>query len=142
MFFRHGFIRESAEILQAFPTVSMVGLRGRCGRQVFAKLPTERLDDVEFFRSRSNMLGDHHGYSYNPGLRRLSDWRRLGPFARIGVEGEVSWLAKMLGYVTAHLENPAVRHLGEERHVVDKRTPKKSRILMVARNWKRSRGSA
>ena len=140
-FFRGGFLSESLPVLSAFPAATAVCLRGRAQNARFQNLPAERLDGVRFFRARSDSPGDLHGYSYNPGLRRIADWRRVGPFADIGGEGDVSWLFKMLGCATAHLESPAVRHLGDTRHVADAKKPKRSRVAVAARAWRRSRAS-
>ncbi len=70
-----------------------------------------------------------HGFTFNPSLRRLSDYRRLGSFARHWVEaypGEVganfeagaSVFYHQLGFRAAILDNAGyVRHIGYGRHV-------------------------
>lgn len=130
-FFRGGFIAESFAVLNAYPKVSAVMLRGRDETADLWKLPYESIDGVEFFRTYPNLHKDFFGYGYNPGLRRLADYQRIAPFADIGTEREVSVVFKLLGFATAHLEAPAVRHLGYNRHVPDAAEPPRHQ------RWKR-----
>ena len=75
-----------------------------------------------------------HGFTFNPGLRRLSDYRLLGgsyekqprtmyvvaktPTAALPFEVEASAFYHRLGYRAFILEEGGyVRHIGEDRHV-------------------------
>ena len=122
-FFRGGFIAESFAVLSACPKASAVMLRGRDENHSFGKLPYENTDGVDFFLALPTLHKYYFGYSYNPGLRRLADYKSIAPFADIGTEREVSFVFKRLGFITAHLEAPAVRHLGDNRHVPDAAEP-------------------
>ena len=124
LFFRGGFIRESFVVLQQFPKASTVFLRGRDERHELHELPYEEHKGVMFFRSRPESHRMLFGYGYNPGLRRMSDYRRVAPLAKIGGEGMVSYVFKQLGFYSAHLEIPAVVHLGWRQRTQKKTRPK------------------
>ena len=112
LFFRTGFIRESHVLLQKFPKVSAVMLRGRDTHHKNHAAKYEELDGIMFFRSRINGDQITDGINYNPGLRRMKDYWRIAPTADIGNEGAVNEIFKRLGFCTAYLEIPATLHLG------------------------------
>ena len=124
-FFRTGFIAESFILLQEFPKVSVVFLRGRDERKELRELSSEEIDSVMFVRTYPKLHKQFFGYGYNPGLRRIADYQRIAPIAKIGNEGLVSVVFKMLGYSSAHLEIPATVHLGWGRSAL---TPAKKTL--------------
>lgn len=133
-FFRSGFIAESARVLAARPEVSMVGLRPRAELNPRVReTPVERLDDaegaLEYFALDPTLHPEYFGYSFNPGLRRLADFRRFAPVAALGAEEDVSYAFKQAGFRMANLETAAVRHLGDGRHVDDPTKHAKARTL-------------
>lgn len=90
-FFRSGFIAESHAILEAFPKVSMVGLRPRTElNPLVRKMPKQALGEVGYFMLDPSLHPEYFSYSFNPGLRRLSDYHTHRPFAVIGPEHDVS----------------------------------------------------
>ena len=130
LFVRSGFIAESFAILDAFPDVSMVGLRPRAElNPLIRDMPAERLGDIAFFRLDPARHPEYFSYSFNPGLRRMADYRRFAPMAGIGREEDISYVFKKAGFRIANLEVPAVRHIGDERHVDDPTSPRKARSL-------------
>lgn len=135
-FLRGGFIGESFTVLNAHPQVSAVMLCGRGEHRKLKQLPLETLDGVKYFRARPGMHRYFWGCSYNPGLRRMSDYRRIAPIAKIGGENEVSVVFQMLGFATAHLEIPAVRHLGGERHIPDATMSAASSLRKTMHRWR------
>ena len=136
-FLRGGFIGESFAVLNAHPQVSVVSLRGRGARKQLKTLPSEQIDGVEYFRARPGMHRYFGGYSYNPGLRRMSDYHRIAPIAAIGGENEVSFVFQQLGFVIAYLELPAVRHLGDGRHIPDAAiSPVNSPVRQTIHRWR------
>jgi uncharacterized protein YecA (UPF0149 family) len=75
-----------------------------------------------------------HGFSFNPGLRRLSDYRKLGSYsgqkltitnvvpltaaAAMPYEVETNLFYYRLGYHAVILDQTGyVRHIGDDRHV-------------------------
>lgn len=132
-FTRGGFIAESRAILAARPDVSMVGLRPRAElNPLVRETPGESLPGetpVAFFALDPTKHPEYFSYSFNPGLRRAADARRIGPFQPLGHEQDVSYAFKRAGFRIANLEKPAVEHIGWERHVVDPTAPDKPKTL-------------
>ena len=136
-FFRTGFIAESRRILAARPEISMVGLRPRLelNPRVRDSAPLTLEDGrpggaVPYFELDPSLHPEYFSYSFNPGLRRMSDARAIGPFAPIGREEDVSYAFKKQGFRIANLEAPAVRHLGDGRHVLDPTSKPKPRNFL------------
>ena len=136
-FFRTGFVAESFVLLEALPTASTVLLRGRDEHLKLHKLKGEEINGVKFFRTHPKTHRLLWGYAYNPGLRRMADYRRIAPLAKIGDEGSVSFAFKCLGFATAHLEIPAVYHIGWGRHAHNPKTDKPENFLnRKFRRWR------
>lgn len=129
-FFRSGFIEESMVLLEAFPNISMV-LNRRRGQTPMSDLiyqgEIQKYQGIEF--RCAPMLAHPHwlGYSFNPGLRRLSDYKKMGSFGRWGVEIDASIFFKRQGMTMATLEDPACETTGGKRHVKDP---------ALTRNWR------
>lgn len=129
-FFRNGFLQESATLLSLYPDVSMVGLRSRDDLNPRMRgVPTENCGEFNFYFYDPSRHPEYFSYCFNPGLRRLEDYKRIGPFARLGHEPDISYAFKKAGFRMAALENPAVRHTGWDCHVDDPHQPKRSRSL-------------
>jgi hypothetical protein len=75
-------------------------------------------------------FGTWHGFAFNPGLRRLADYERLGSYAQVvtfdpdrpwEAERQIGVEYKARGFYTTVLTNNDgkgyVRHIGENRHV-------------------------
>jgi hypothetical protein len=131
-FLRSGFIRESMDLLERIANISVVGLRPRLELNPLVRnLPSERAGGVNFFRYDPALHPEYFSYSFNPGLRRLSDYQKLGPFARLGHEPDVSYAFKKAGFRMAGLEVPAVRHIGWDRHIDDPYQPKRATGMLT-----------
>ena len=128
IFFRSGFVEESLLLLEGLPTVSTVKCRRRGQNPthdfVTSAAPLSRLRGVEFRQPALDAHPVWGGYSFNPGLRRLSDYRRLGSFAACGHEIDISRWFKQHGMGIASLEHPACETTGGMlRHVHDEFAP-------------------
>ncbi len=123
-----GFLADSHVLLEEFPEISLVSLRSRTevNRRI-RNAPALRHGSVNYFRADPKLHPEYFGYSFNPGLRRLSDYRRVGPFADYYGERQISYCFKVLGYTTAYLEPACVTHIGDGRHVNDPTTKRRSR---------------
>ncbi len=126
-FFRSGFIEESLLLLERVERISAVICRREGQNPDHDKLVhsagVRRTRDVEF---RQPALDAHElwgGYSFNPGLRRLADYRRIGSFSACGHEFEASQWFKRNGMGIAILEHPACETTGHGRHVRDHLAP-------------------
>ena len=124
-FFRAGFIEESFSLLSEDGRLSMVALRDQSEYGVVVFGPEQIsatgirycvADDRP--RSQNHMCGLH----LNPGLRRMSDYRMVGPYAELAAvprEVTVSEAYRDQGLRVGLLREPAVRHIGDGRHVRD-----------------------
>ncbi|WP_118133201.1 glycosyltransferase family 2 protein [Oceanicella sp. SM1341] len=129
-FFRKGFIAESARILEARPDISMVSLRDLQELNPLVRgSELEEVGGVPCYPLDTRLHPEYFGYSFNPGLRRLSDFRAAAPIEAIGGEEDISYWFRKRGFRYAVLGNPAVRHIGWERHVDDPTKPRRPRSL-------------
>lgn len=129
-FLRSGFIAESIAILDEFENVSMVGLRPRHELNPRVRdSPKSQLGDLEFFHLDPKAHPEYFSYSFNPGLRRMADLIPMLPMAETGCEHDISYQFKKRGFHIANLEHPAVRHIGDERHVPDPTTRPKPKTF-------------
>jgi hypothetical protein len=140
-FFRPGLLDDSIKVLEALPNVSMVsaiatGILDELD-DVVVNCPLSQMNGVDFFRIPIEAHPLWFGYSLNPGLRRTSDYRKLGNFSAIGHEPELSLYFKSLGMSIAVLKEPAYTHIGEGRHVPDPVAPieKSSAFLSYFKNY-------
>lgn len=124
-FYRSGFMRESLDVLESDPRVHQVQLRdlwannGHPPDRARYQSPSGvwyRLVSTDF---RAWNGSRWHGFSFNPGLRRIADYRALGSYAAIGHEEQISAAYHRLGLRAAILEESAVEHIGDDRHVND-----------------------
>lgn len=130
-FYRAGFMERSRALLEANPLTLLVWLRAwndTNGMPLAGWAP-----DRSWGVMAVNYCGCWHGFTFNPGLRRLSDYQRLGcyskqkftmhyeavvPSAALPYEAEASVFYYRLGYRAVILnETGFVRHIGGERHV-------------------------
>jgi hypothetical protein len=129
-FFRSGFIGESEVILRARPELSLVGLRSRAEQNPRVRnMPVETIGDLKYFVLDPTLHPEYFSYCFNPGLRRTADYLKVGPFAPMGPEDQVSYEFKKAGFAIANLEEPAVRHIGDGRHVHDPTQYKKAKTV-------------
>ncbi len=127
-FFRNGFIAESFLVLEGRPDVSVVCLRPRSEQNKLVRdAPRESVAGVAMFTLDPSFHPEYFSYSFNPGLRRMKDYYAIGPFAPLGHEEDVSYYFKRAGFRLANLEEPAVRHIGDDRHVLDPTQPKRAK---------------
>ena len=133
-FFRSGFIEESLLLLKGDPSITTVLCR-RPGQNplidvIFENSPLQSINHV-LYRKPSPWFDPHWGgYSFNPGLRRLSDYQLLESFSRWGDEIDASLYFKLRGRTIAILAEPACETSGEER-----RLPKKSVDRSLRAKW-------
>lgn len=147
-FYRHRFIEDSMKILESDPNVLQAWLRSyhhdirvnsllKDGKECCHTLGAyQTIDHTGFFR----LLNNHknwQGFSFNPGLRRLSDYDFVKPFSqyRLSAEGESKTSIKYasIGKYAVILENSAVMHIGWADHVVDDAEKRRDRQKRVKR---------
>ena len=125
-----GFIAKSFVLLKQFANFSMVGVRDE---------KDFRRDDKHFRKPFCPEVFEYSGIcyriaakahlaiSFNPGLRRMQDYRIVGSYADITLrpsETAVAALYERLGYSVAYLCEHATHHIGWGAHVSDQARPK------------------
>jgi hypothetical protein len=130
-FFKSGFIEESFNILNADLSVVTVWLRSHqdtMGHPINCEMI--KTSTVEYYYLEYNYKGKWHGFTLNPGLRRLSDCMRFHPYNSLDVKiakkkkwilGEVDlsiyyYDAGYRGAITKDTDG-YVRHIGWKHHI-------------------------
>jgi len=111
-FYRTGFIEKSLEILEKYPSILQVWLREHndTNGHPIVKLPQF---DCETMKADWGIWG---GFSWNPGLRRLCDYQKIGSsYLKYGQEHLVSKAYQDLGFHAAILPEGYVKHIGWTR---------------------------
>lgn len=120
-FYRHGFIERSLEILQDHPEIMQVWLRelnDTNGHPIEENVYCARKTT---YRMVAININGWHGFTWNPGLRRLSDYIKVGPFNLIAPEyGKKAGYREMYigqeffkyGYRAAILTEGYCKHIG------------------------------
>jgi hypothetical protein len=115
--FKEGnFIVESYGILERYPEIFTVSLRGRAWNHPL------RESAYPFLIAEPGWSDGWGGMCFNPGLRRKSDYLKMGPYAQGGLnmwacqsEHELSRRYLKAGYRIADLGRPIIEHLGHGR---------------------------
>lgn len=120
-FTKSGFIEKSLEVLLYYPKIMQVWIRALNDTNNHPiEEKTFYAGATEFKYMAENVdKGRWHGFSWNPGLRRVYDYKLLGPFDRIAPElkaGEREMYIGMAfhkkGYRAAILPEGYVHHIG------------------------------
>ena len=122
-FYGEGFIEKSFVLMKAFSNVSTVIMRDTSEVHFLSTafeqsgIRFKKINPGDYFRA-----GVCNGITFNPGLRRMSDYRIVGSYADITVrssEWEVAQIYQRLGYEYIAFYDPSVRHIGSDSHVPD-----------------------
>lgn len=120
-FVKSGFMEKSLEVLLVYPKIMQVWIRSNGDTNGH---PIE--DPIYYAGNTSFMLmatnvgnGGWHGFTWNPGLRRLSDYKEIGPFDAISPKskaGEAEMMVGIMfykaGFRAAILRDRYVYHIG------------------------------
>lgn len=132
LFYRSGFMERSLAILEANPKCLQVWIRALGDTQGHPVEPHTYVDHgVEWRRLAFGYVlkGEWHGFSFNPGLRRMQDYVSVGGFGRYipasgghgAPESALSTLYRRRDFYAAILSDSDgagyVRHIGEGRRV-------------------------
>jgi hypothetical protein len=119
-FFRPGFVEDSLALLQRDNSISVVCCRRLDQKKKLAKVldsPVNEIGGVTYRKVDPWRNRFWHGYTFNPGLRRMSDYRMLGSFKQWGDEKDASLFFKRKKMVVAYLADPACETTGAERRL-------------------------
>lgn len=120
-FYRDGFIEESIKILDFDKKIINVWIRDKSDTN------GHPYQNAGFFYIMSNNYKNKwHGFTWNPGLRRLSDYKLIGKYSdHTNFNRHYPFLSEIkigkiyngLGYYAAMTKNGYVKHIGENRTI-------------------------
>ena len=132
-FVRGGFIERSFEFLDQDPRIINVWLRGlhdTSGHRVEPE-PLVSGSGVPYHRMGLDPQGTCQGFTFNPTLKRLSDYALVRPLETLGSEGAAAQRYRDLGFHAITLDEVYVKHIGQGRHVP---LPGDRRYLRIAKH--------
>ena len=126
-FYREGFIEKSLAILEHDKKIMQVWLRELYDTNTHPIEPEiYTLLNIKYRYVQINALGGNwHGFTWNPGLRRLSDYKLVAPFSSIREDGDFNALTEChigqkffeLGFRAVILEQGYIKHIGYGQQV-------------------------
>ncbi len=117
-FFDYGFIEKSLGVLKQEPKIVNINLRVRFDGERGSMHPlepfTKQTDNgIIYHEYTRDYLNEWHGFSWNPGLRRLSDYNLIKPYINHINEQGVGQKYRELDYKSGCLEMFYCRHIGQ-----------------------------
>lgn len=116
LFFDGGFIEKSIDVLEHDSKITNINIRirfdGERGSMHPVEFTKQTKNDTIYHEYQINYLGEWHGFSWNPGLRRLRDYNLIKPYTTYINEQGVGTKYKELGYKSACLEKFYCKHIG------------------------------
>ena len=113
-FLKSGFIEESLEYMELSPNTLQAWLRGPHDTNGHPLIIANKYDLLT-----RGYQGIWHGFSLNPGLRRLKEYLMAKPYSSIGWETELNKFYYERGYYAISLKTKYVKHIGWTRHIQD-----------------------
>lgn len=116
LFFDGGFIEKSIDVLEHDNKLVNTNVRVRFDGERGSMHPIEFTKQTKngtiYHEYQVNYLGEWHGFSWNPGLRRLSDYNLIKPYSNYINEQGVGNKYKELEFKSACLEKFYCKHIG------------------------------
>lgn len=130
-FLRPSFIEHSKAVLELDDNIIQVWLRGLDDETMNHPYLPDRYEVDGNEMVLAKYTGIWNGFSFNPGLKRLSDWQKLSngynglprytPAEQSGgvtLEADVSIHYAKVGMIAMRFVNSYVRHTGWDRHII------------------------
>ncbi|WP_111978240.1 glycosyltransferase family A protein [Algibacillus agarilyticus] len=124
-FYQPGFIERSFSVLDTDEKIITVWLREQNDTNEHA-IEAEKFTTSDGSLTYQIMQRNHkrreksapwHGFTFNPGLRRLADYKILAPISQYTGELTVSEAYFKLDFKAAILEHGSVKHIGDHRGI-------------------------
>lgn len=113
------FMSDALCVMKAVPDIKQVWIRHPADHS-HPLLPAIRIGNVPIQKVTKGYQGKWNGFSFNPALRRMSDYRRMFPngFQEFGDEIICAQHTETFhnGYLAYSLVNSVVKHIGWNRH--------------------------
>lgn len=125
-FYRAGFIEDSFKVLDSDDKIVTIWLREQNDTNKHPVEPKVYKCKVSGSRDYQIMMRNYrrkvdsdawHGFTFNPGLRRLRDYQLFAPIGELGCEWNMSELYHGAGFKGAIFETGYVRHIGYHRGI-------------------------
>ena len=116
LFCDFNFIEKSFNILNTNEKIIQVWLRDKNDTNGH---PIESCNNKDYNLLCLDYLNAWNGFSFNPGLKRLKDYKLIESYEKIGHEPDLSIKYKELGYRAAILNKKYIEHIGWGRHIND-----------------------
>lgn len=111
-FLQGGFIEESLHFMLHDDRIIQCWLRGPHDTNGHPVTIGEEYDILNY-----GYQGIWHGFSFNPGVKRLEDYKLINSYSGIGREEDIGKIYKDLGFYAISLKDRYVEHIGWGRHV-------------------------
>ena len=117
-FFDSNFIEKSIDVLNEDPKIININLRVRFDGERGSMHPLEPFtkqtkNGTIYHEYTRDYLNEWHGFSWNPGLRRLSDYNLIKPYINYNNEQGVGQKYRDMDYRSACLEKFYCKHIGQ-----------------------------
>lgn len=117
IFTKPNFIEKSLDVLSFDEKISNINIRYRFNGQrgsmhPINPNPKKTNNGVIYYEYALNFLNEWHGFSWNPGLRRKSDYDLIKPYKQYVNEQGVGLVYKNLDFKSACLEEQYCYHIG------------------------------
>jgi len=116
-FFDYGFIEKSIDVLEHDSNLVNINVRVRFDGERGSMHPvTEKFktkNETIYHEYVTNYLGAWHGFAWNPGLRKLSDYDLIKPYKKYKEESGVGKKYFEIGKRSACLEKCYCKHIGQ-----------------------------
>jgi GT2 family glycosyltransferase len=124
-FFDESFIEKSIDVLNERPDIYNINIRimndGEKGSShPVSKTAQKTVNGTIYYEWEQEYIKMWHGFSWNPGLVKLSNYIKMQPYVQYLNEKGINKRYKELGFLAASLEKPYCRHIGKNRHVHNK----------------------
>jgi GT2 family glycosyltransferase len=129
-FYKKGFIEDSFDVLDENPNIHCVWLRSdkdTNGHSIEDWVYQSEGSKVMWSKLETGFRGMWHGFTFNPGLRRVSEYFTHGPYSRLTeFNPEKPWKSESVigayfknhGYIAAIIRgNGYVKHIGNGRGI-------------------------
>lgn len=123
-FYRKGFIEESFAILDSDEKIVTVWLRDKtdtnghsCEPEIYRCKDNPQQTYQIMHRNELHYDVYWHGFTFNPGLRRIKDYQLIAPLSQYSSEGGTGEEYYKLGFYAAILPQSAVKHIGYHRGI-------------------------
>jgi hypothetical protein len=142
LFLRPGFMEESLEILEKNPDILQVRLHNHQYKSNNLVQLEKRFSHLS--TAYYSISGKWQSLSWNPGLRRIADYNEIDSYeffykkgsTFLDIEGALNSYYTEKNKKAVLLENYAVEHIGDERHIIMEGEIRKKKIKKIKKQAK------